>query len=237
MSMYTVPILTEMHDVDVNGVCRASTLLRYLQIAANSQLADHGMTYDALKGEGRAFILSRIAMEFTESPRAYVPIVAATAACESRGFRFLRTYELRREDTVIGRAVSVWALIDTDTHALIRTNDFSMPVALAPAPASLPAPIRFPEEPTEVGRYTVTYAELDQNGHMNNTHYPDIYANFLPIEGQRIATLSIAYLKEARGGDVLRVERGGREGVYYFRTVLPSGEVNSEAELTLAPLG
>ena len=234
--MFSLPIVTEMHDVDVNGVCRTSTLLRFLQTAANSQLAEHGMTYDALKARKRAFILSRIHMEFDESPRAYVPIVAATAPCESRGFRFLRCYELLRGDCRIGRATSVWALIDTDTHALVRVSDFTLPIEHVAAPDALPAPIRFPCEPTTVGEYRVRYAELDQNGHMNNTHYPDIYADFLPMESMRIASLSIDYRKEARGGDTLTVQRCEADGCFFFRTLLPDGQVNSEAQLRLMPI-
>lgn len=234
--MFSIPILTEMHDVDVNGVCRTSTLLRYLQIAANSQLAACGMTYDALKEKKRAFILSRIYMEFDESPRAYVPVEAATAPCESRGFRFLRSYELSCGGRTIGRATSVWALIDTDTRALIRVSDFTLPIEHMAAPATLPAPIRFPAEPVTVGEYRVTYAELDQNGHMNNTHYPDVYADFLPMNGMRIASLCIDYRQEVRCGEVLTVQTCEADGFFYFRTLLPDGRVNSEAQLRLVPL-
>ena len=85
----------------------------------------------------------------------------------------------------------------------------------------------------ELGTYTVNYGDLDQNCHMNNTRYPDMYSNFLPLDGMRIKSISINYKNEARRGERLRVERAdGADGkTYYFRTVRTDGLVNSEAEI------
>jgi acyl-ACP thioesterase len=87
----------------------------------------------------------------------------------------------------------------------------------------------------EVGIYTVNYGDVDQNRHMNNTRYPDMYSTFLPLEGKRIRTLSINYRSEARSGEKLRVELA--EGVlpnsYYIRTVREDGVINTEAEALL----
>jgi hypothetical protein len=87
-----------------------------------------------------------------------------------------------------------------------------------------------------VGTYTVTYADTDQNQHMNNTRYADMFAEFLPMEGMRIRSISISYLAEAPRGEVLRVFRCERDGVFYLRTVRADGKVNSEAEIELAKI-
>jgi acyl-ACP thioesterase len=87
----------------------------------------------------------------------------------------------------------------------------------------------------ELGTYTVNYGDLDQNCHMNNTRYPDMYSNFLPLDGMRIKSISINYKNEARRGERLRVERAdGADGkTYYFRTLRTDGLVNTEAEIEL----
>ena len=90
-----------------------------------------------------------------------------------------------------------------------------------------------PAELSEVGTYTVSYADTDQNRHMNNTRYADMYASFLPMEGMRIRSLSISYLAEAPMGEVLRVFRVFKDGVYYLRTVRADGKTNTEAEIIL----
>ena len=232
---FRTDLIADIHDVDHNGIVRASSLMRYIQSAAQTQLTLNGMSYDELKDMKRAFILSRIKLEFTEPVRAYEPITAITYPCESRGYSFLRCYALEKNGRTIGRAVSMWALIDTETRALVKVNDFELgldthePHSLALTRFTMPTAIR------EVGTYTVNYGDLDQNCHMNNTRYPDMYSNFLPLDGMRIRSISINYKNEAPRGARLRVERAdaidGR--TYYFRTVREDGQVNTEAEIEL----
>ena len=228
-------LIADIHDVDHNGVVRTSSLMKYIQSAAQTQLTLNGMSYDQLKDMKRAFILSRIKMEFTEPVRAYEKLTAVTYPCDSRGYSFLRCYALEKDGVTIGRAVSIWALIDTETRALVKVNDFELglqthePHTLALSRFTMPTSIR------EVGTYTVNYGDVDQNCHMNNTRYPDMYSNFLPLDGKRIRTISINYQNEAPRGEKLRVERAdGIDGyTYYFRTIREDGKVNTEAEILL----
>jgi acyl-ACP thioesterase len=232
---FRTEIIADIHDVDHNGVARMSSLMKYIQSAAQTQLTLNGMSYEELRNMKRAFILSRIKLEFTEPVRAYEHITAVTYPCDSRGYSFLRCYALEKDGRTIGRAVSMWALIDTDTRSLVRVNDFELglqthePHSLALTRFTMPSVIK------ELGTYTVNYGDLDQNCHMNNTRYPDMYSNFLPLDGMRIKSISINYKSEARRGERLRVERAdGADGkTYYFRTVRTDGLVNTEAEIEL----
>lgn len=232
---FRTEIIADIHDVDHNGVVRMSSLMKYIQSAAQTQLTLNGMSYEELRNMKRAFILSRIKLEFTEPVRAYEHITAVTYPCDSRGYSFLRCYALEKDGRTIGRAVSMWALIDTDTHSLVKVNDFELglqthePHSLALTRFTMPSVIK------ELGTYTVNYGDLDQNCHMNNTRYPDMYSNFLPLDGMRIKSISINYKNEARRGERLRVERAdGTDGkTYYFRTVRTDGLVNTEAEIEL----
>lgn len=232
---FRTDLIADIHDVDYNGVVRTSSLMKYIQSAAQTQLTLNGMSYDQLRDMKRAFILSRMKMEFTEPVRAYDNLTAVTYPCDSRGYSFLRCYALEKNGRTIGRAVSMWALIDTETRALVRVNDFELGLETH-EPHTL-ALTRFttPANATVVGTYTVNYGDTDQNCHMNNTRYPDMYSNFLPLINKRIRTLSINYLNEAPMGARLRVERAdGVDGyTYYFRTVREDGKVNTEAEVVL----
>ena len=229
---FRTDLIADIHDVDHNGVARASSLMRYIQSAAQTQLTLNGMSYDELKGMKRAFILSRIKLEFTEPVRAYEPLTAVTYPCDSRGFSFLRCYALEKNGRTIGRAVSMWALIDTETRALVRVNDFELglethePHSLALSRFTMPAAIR------EVGTYTVNYGDLDQNRHMNNTRYPDMLCDFTPdVRGLRVTGMSLSFLREAAYGHTLKVYRQAAEEGHYFRTVNEQGEVCVEALL------
>ncbi len=227
-------ITVDVHDVDHNGVARASSLMRYIQTAAQDQLTANGMSYDELREMGVGFILSRIKMEFTETVRSYDRLKAITYPCDSRAYSFLRCYALERDGVTIGRAVSIWALVNVETRALVKVNDFNFPIPTDEPHELTLTRFYMPSELTEVGTYTVNYGDLDQNRHMNNTRYPDMYSNFLPLDGKRIRTISINYVNEAPRGARLHVLMAStEEGLYYIRTVREDGKVNTEAEIEL----
>ena len=236
MQKFQKQLTVDIHDVDFNGVCRASSLMKYVQLAAQAQLTENGMSYDELKKNKRAFILSRMKIEFTRPVRAFENLTAITFPCESRGYSFLRCYKLRDAENTVARAVSLWALIDTDTHALVRVNDFALGLETF-APLDIPMG-RFviPCTLREAGKYLVVYGDVDQNKHMNNTRYPDMYANFIPLKDRWIREITINYQNEAPIGEELTVMVGSIEDTYYFRTVRSDGKINSEAEIRLAAI-
>lgn len=229
-------ITVDIHDVDFNGVARTSALMKYIQSAAQSQLTESGMSYENLKQQKRVFILSKIKMEFTDTVRAYQPLTAITFPCNSRGYSFLRCYKLKKDGITIGRAVSVWALVDTETRALVKVNDFDLGLATYDALDIPLTRIIIPANIQTVGTYTVGYGDTDQNLHMNNTRYPDVYSNFLPLSNKRIREMTVSYMNEAPSGDTLTVQRAENDGIFYFRTLRADGKVNTEAEITLCDL-
>lgn len=233
---YRIKGEVDVHDVDYNGVAKTSSIMRYIQTAAQCQLTDKGMSYDNLKRENRAFILSRIKLEVLKPLRAYAPITAITYPCESRGYSFLRCYALESEGEIVARAISVWALIDTETKALVKVRDFDLGLITMPQNGLILNAMKLPSGLVDIGGYGVHYGDVDQNRHMNNTKYPDMYSNFLPLENKMIRSIIINYSTEAQIGEKLRVQRGEEGGYYYFRTVRSDGKVNSEAQIELCDI-
>ena len=156
---YTLAV--DVHDVDYNGVAKASSLMKYMQTAAQSQLTSIGLSYDQLKVSGRAFLLSRMKMEFYEPIRAYEPLTAISYPCESRAFSFLRCYALERDGAVVGRAASIWALVDIESRALVPVTGIDMDLELLPHNDMSIDRIVMPKSITEVGTYTVTVTVSD----------------------------------------------------------------------------
>lgn len=231
-------IFTEVntHDVDFNGIAKTSSILRYLQSAAQSQLTANGMSYDELIERRRAFILSRITLEVLTPLYEGTPLSAISFPSESRGYSFIRCYGLEADGVPVARAISVWALIDTDTHALVRASDFDLSLPILPPIDLSLEHIRLPKAMTEVGGYGVHYGDVDRNRHMNNTKYPDMYSTFLPMQGKMIKRISISYLNEAPMGEKMRVHMANEGDVYYFRSVRGDNSINSEARLELADI-
>ncbi len=236
MDFYRMKTCVDIHDVDYNGIAKTSSILKYIQSAAQAQLNDNGMSYDRLKENSRAFLLSRLKMEVLRPIRAYTPLTAITYPCESRGYSFLRCYALECDGETVARAMSVWALIDTSTHALVRVNDFNLGLPTLPPNELVLGAMKMPSSLIDVGGYGVHYGDVDQNRHMNNTKYPDMYSNFLPLGNKMIRSIAINYSNEAEIGDKLRVQRAEEGGFFYFRTVRSDGKVNSEAQIELCDI-
>ncbi len=231
---YTKDLVVDIHDVDFNGVCRLSSLMKYIQSAAEAQLCENGMSYDNLRAMNRAFVLTRITMQVKSAVRANQRLRATTYPCESRGFSFLRCYSLERDGESVAKAASVWALIDTEAKSLVRVNNFELGLeTYAPNDVSFNR-FTMPKGMEKVGIYPVNYDDTDQNMHMNNTRYPDVYSNFLDLFGKRISLITINYSNEAKAGEVLTVYHGvANGGLHYLRTVKEDGSINSEAEIVL----
>jgi len=229
-------IQVDAHDVDFNGVCRASSLLRYIQSAADTQLTESGMSYDRLREQNRAFIISKIKLEFSEAAYAYDELSAETFPCFSRGYSFIRCYALYRGDKMIGRAISIWALIDTEDRKLIKVNDFDLGLTVYEPWDMALTYSKLPDGMERVGEYTVCYSDIDRNMHINNTKYADIFANFLPLAGKRIDEITISYVNEAKYRDTLDVYMTNIGDTYYIRTVRADGKVNAEAEIHITDI-
>ena len=233
---FRINSLIDIHDVDFNGIAKTSSILKYIQSAAQSQLTENGMSYEYLKANKKAFILSRLRLEVSKPLRAYTPITAITYPCESRGYSFLRCYSLESDGEIVAKAISVWALIDTDNRSLIKVNDFSLGLPTLPPLDLSINHIKLPSNLAEVGKYGVHYGDVDQNYHMNNTKYPDMYSNFLPLKDKFISSVSINYLNEAQIGEKLSVMRTEDNGIYYFSTIRGDKKVNSEAQIVLSDI-
>ena len=243
-SRYTYEGDVMVHMSDVNRICRAADLMRFMQQSATRQLEELGPNLDTLQSQGRAFILSRIAIDFPEPIYTFDTVQCTTWPCaSSRGACFDRHFEIFCGEKTATRAASQWAFLDYKNQKLLRVEDadvyFTRDEVIT---TTLPLRFRIPKDAclTAVGEKTVRYSDIDTNRHLNNTHYCDLYCDYLPMDGKRIAALSIAFQKEAPLGEtitVYRTEAPDENGVYYFRTVRESdGAVNTEAMVRLTDL-
>lgn len=230
------------HDCDLNNHIRPSGLLRYLQETANLHIENAGTGYDVLKREGRAFILSRVAVTLKEPLYAYDRVTGATSPAASKGASFNRFTTLEKNGRQVAQLSSIWALVNVEDKSLIRVSDahLDLPTGM---PTDVEAPLKF-RIPKELelsfgGTITAHYSLCDRNRHMNNTTYPDALVNLLPdLTGKRIAELSICYQNEMPLGETADVYLAkDPSDVYYFRTLRQSdGKIGVEARMVFTDL-
>lgn len=226
-----------VHDTDVNRIASASAVLRYMQEAAHLQLEVHHPSIDELRQEGKAFILSKLNMSIYQPIHTYDMITAETWPCESKGVSFNRCSRILRDGNIVAELSSVWALLDINSHKLLRVTDLVWNVEPEP-PLELDSPsrIRIPKDlPLSlVGERQIVYSDLDLNEHMNNTNYPNMLCDYLPsMIGKRVVSMSINYISELSNGESVKIYLGENDGAYYMRTIKENGNTGAEAEIVL----
>ena len=233
MSKFSANFQVNSHDTDKNGNLYPSTALRYLHEAANLQFNASHPTLDELRyEEKKAFLLSRATMVLDRPLRAFENLTAETWAGGGKGATFYRCGEIKVGDEVVGKLVSLWALLDLETKRLCRVRDTVLGVeSLEEYPLEIPGHIRFPKDLvwTVAGKRRIYNSDIDLNGHMNNTNYPDMLCDFIPnIENLFVKSFSIGYLHEAKLGEELTVYYAVSGNTHYLKTERSDGTINAE---------
>lgn len=245
--IYTLPLQVRWHETDLNRMVTPSALQMYMQETANHHLHDRDLDLDRMRDELRVgFLLSRITTRIYFPLRAYEKIQVQTWTVAGRGLNFERCFRVLRGDEVAAESYSSWGLMQLDERRLLRVDeiDFPVPPEEKITPEGVPMRFRVPsaEEMEKVGTRRIGYADIDYNGHMNNTKYPDMLCDFTPdIARQRVTGLSLSYLHEAPYGkdlDIYRAPYAGKAGEqgYLFRTVDHAGNTCLEALLLTEPI-
>ncbi|MBQ3640007.1 MAG: hypothetical protein II955_05760 [Clostridia bacterium] len=245
--IYTLPLQVRWHETDLNRIVTPSALQMYMQETANHQLHDNRFDLDVVRDNMRVgFLLSRITTRIYLPLRAYERIEVQTWTCPSRGLNFERCFRVLCNGEVAAESCSSWGLMHLDEHRLLRVDELEFPVTPEEKIVPTGVPARFRVPPTETmekaGTRRIGYADIDYNGHMNNTKYPDMLCDFLPdVTGLRVTGLSLSFLHEAPYGkdlDIYRAPYEGKDGErgYLFRTVDHAGNTRLEALLLTEPV-
>ena len=231
---FSLDYTTRWHDTDAERRMRPSALLVYMQETSNRHVASTGMSLDELRDQkGLAFILSKIRISIIRHLSAFEDITVETFTCPSKGYASVRCFRVLSGEEVVAEADTTWALVDIKDKKLCLTEEAGYNLE-EEEPLSIDAPTRtrMPKglEAEAVGQRRIVYSDLDYNMHMNNTRYPDMLCDFLPLEKiGSIKSMTLSYLREAAYDDLLTVERAEKDGDYYFRTVNQRGETCLEA--------
>lgn len=236
---YTHHYQIKWHDTDANRNVSPSQVLAYMQETANQQLARADMSLDELRDKKKlVFLLSRIAIRIYRQLHAYEEIDVETWICESRGLSFHRCFRILRAGEVVAEAFSVWALMDLSKRKLLPSTAF--PYRLEPEqPLEMSVRVRLPatDSMNLAGERQIVYSDIDYNGHMNNTHYPNMLCDFTPdIRNKCVVGMTLSFLHEAAYGHTLKVYRAEREDGCFFRTVDENGNTCLEAMLLTEPI-
>ena len=228
------------HEFAHNNRVRPSAVLRYMMETANRNMFVQKPSYGDLLERGYAFLVSRTHLIIHEELRAYDTVTVETWAVPEKGASFDRCYRLLRGDTVVAEGYSVFGLLNVNTKKLCRAGDVELEY-FTDEPLGISTRFRLPDVALHtVGEREIRYTDVDCNGHMNNTNYPDMLCDFIPdIDAVRVTDVQIQYVAEAPLGERLTVKCGAvREGdktVYAFETERADSSVNVRALIETVP--
>lgn len=230
-----------INDTDVSGIVSVSALLRFMQDAANRALDEDKPSFDDLYARGLTFVLCRMRLSSYTPLYAHDVITVETWACESRGVQFDRCFRVMRDGVIVAEAVSVWALVGINDRRIHRVTELENTYRTDEMlELDMPSRIKIPDDAELIlrGERLVEYADIDVNGHMNNTRYPDILCGYLGVDmrGMRVISMAISFAGEAPLGDFIKYYSGTSDGVYYIRSARGDGQTNVTAEFILEPI-
>lgn len=225
------------HDTDKTGYARVASLMRYMQETAFCHMAATHPSPSELRAQGRAFILTRIGISIYAPLRHGDQIELSTWASDNSGVSYGRCFSITKDGRKVAEAASIWALYDFRAKKILRVNDVRLDYGYDDMlDLDLPRRIAFPDNVplTLRGEYTAGYADTDENRHMNNTSYADLFCNYIPEIKNGIARASsvhICYMRELQEDSTVKIYGCSSDDIYYFRTVLSDGKTNAEAKI------
>lgn len=181
----TIKARIESCDVQPNSIIRMSALFRLFQKAAGDDLDKTGMTYDVLRKHGIVFVLTKKNIQFYDDIKTYDEVVVTTYPRETRGVAFIRDYDVFVAGKLVAYASSSWALLDINNRKLLRPTALN---GIGTIPTDSNNIIEIEDERIRLNAENlektdvreVYYSQIDTNGHMNNTFYPDVMFDYMP---------------------------------------------------------
>ncbi len=224
--------------------CRPSALLGYLQEAATMASLDfHASGPEILRKYNCLWMVTRIWVE-TDSPlRWNDAFTIRTWHRGAAGASTIRDFDLLKDGSPIGQAVSTWVMVEADSRKLFRMKgleEFQNSDGGELCKDIKPRRIPMPESFDTFEERPMRYSETDINGHINNIHYADFACDALHLEkhgeGRAVRQFQIDYVGECRAGETIGIDSAVRDKQLFALGRGQDGSPRFEFEMTLEDL-
>lgn len=170
-----------------------------------------GLSFDTLKENGFAILVSRTSFKIQKMPKLNDVITVKTWEEAPSGLQLSRRYEiLDQQDNVMIHGSSLWIVVDPESRRIIKPNQFTLtelPTTKTEFPGIPCGKIVIPETMLHLEDRIIRYTDLDANGHVNNSRYGAFVMDSLPADFRQkdITDFRINYSQEAILGETLQL--------------------------------
>lgn len=203
---YTV---TPLH-ADCFGRCKPSSLLRFAQDAAEEHCIHLGTDWDTMAKKNVFWAVIRQKMEVTRLPETGETVTVKTWPMPTTRVAYPRATEgFDEKGNSLFKIISIWVIMDMQSRTMILPGKSGVDVAGTVLGTELKAPGGLPACETQLESLrTVSFSDLDINGHMNNTRYLDWLCDLLPASFHKdhpLKSVTVCYNSEALEGQQLHL--------------------------------
>ena len=231
----------DSRDADIFGFRRPSTVLGLLQEAATQAAAAIGLSREETAERYHGiWVLSRIRYSLKRPLRWDEPVTIRTWHRGGRGAGSYREFDLYVGEEKVGEALSLWVLVDQDTHKLLRLSDvgeFEETTGGTLCRDNTLHKFQLPQGMSLAEKRRMGYSDTDLNGHVNNVKYADFTCDALDLarlgQGRFVSNFQVCYLAECLVGEDLELCTGRDGEGFYVSGQGQGGKARFEAFLTL----
>ncbi len=227
MLKYTEKFIIPCYNTDVACRLKPTAFMNIAQEAAGTNAMTLGFGYDDLIKYNTAWILSRVHVEFIDTPKWKDEITLQTWHKGLDRLFYLRDFIMTdNEGRERVKATTSWLILDLETRKMVRHPQLSdYDKACTDHVIETPAEkVRMPRgvEPELVRTHEVSYSDIDNNGHTNNAMYMQWSMNAVGYEitsARPVKEFTINFNHETKIGDrvgIYRIMEEREDGLHVF---------------------
>ncbi len=219
MIKYTEKHTIPCYDTDAAWRLKPTSFMNMAQEAAGRHAVYLGFGYDDLIKTNTAWILSRVHVEFIDTPKWREEITLNTWHKGLNRLFFLRDFVLTdNEGRERVKATTSWLVLNLETRRLVRDPKLMEDGTICTENAlETPADkVQMPKdvEPELVRTHHVSYSDIDTNGHTNNAMYMQWSMNSVGYDitsTRPVKEFTINFNHETKAGDYVEIYRASVE--------------------------
>ena len=208
---FTIPC----YNTDASWRLKPAAFMDLAQEAAGSHAVHLGFGYDDLIKKNTAWILSRVHVEFPDTPLWREKVTLTTWHKGFNRLFFIRDFVMKDQEGLERvKATTSWLVLDLENRSMVRDPGLVDAEGICTDNAlEVPADkVRIPRgvEPELVGQHIVGYSDVDMLGHANNAMYMQWAmdaVNYEIASSRPVKEFTINFNHEVKAGEKVSLYR------------------------------